>query len=41
MHKLTTDNRNWFTKNLIPLILGVLAGGIVGWFGRAIVAFFE
>lgn len=41
MDRLSTENRNWFKKNLIPLILGVLAGGIAGWFAKAIVTAFS
>ena len=28
MDRLSTENRNWFKRNLIPLIVGALAGGV-------------
>lgn len=31
----TANNRAWLKRNLIPLIIGALAGGIVGWFSHA------
>lgn len=41
MDKLTTENRNWFKRNLIPIIMTLPIGFLLGWFGHAIkVAFF-